>query len=404
MIIVGKWGRLLAGLTLVGLACREGTPQANVRPEPVKQHSDGEGLAPKSDSAVPLPTVPLPTVLAAAAAPGATAAIAPLTANSRTEDERNTIDVFEAAAPATVFVTNKRVIRDLFRRRSREVKEGTGSGFIWDEQGHVVTNFHVVQGRARIFTITLHDHRSFEAKLIGAEPRKDIAVLQIVNPPADLKKMPVRRGLRLRVGQKAIAIGNPFGFDQTLTTGVISALGRAMPGPKGVTIRDMVQTDAAINPGNSGGPLIDSRGRLIGMNTMIASPSGVASGVGFAVPVSAIARVVPQIIRTGKAEQIGLGIGIDLEQRMERQNGIRGFILRRVEPGGPADRAGLKGLQVTSRGWVLGDVLVGIGDQVINNYDDLYNALDQYRAGQQVMVHVLRGKKRRSVQVELVAL
>lgn len=379
MRFLGEISWVLGIVSLVSLACQDGALDPGVRPE----------VGPEQ------PARPARVSTAAVAAPGG---------NSKTEDERNTIEVFEAAAPATVFVTNNKVVVDHFRRRAREVSQGTGSGFIWDKLGHVVTNFHVIEGRERTFSVTLHDHRSFEAKLVGAEPRKDIAVLRILEPPSDLKPMRVERGLRLQVGQKALAIGNPFGFDQTLTTGVISALGRAMPGPKNVTIRDMVQTDAAINPGNSGGPLIDSQGRLIGMNTMIVSPSGVASGLGFAIPVSAVSRVVPQIIRTGKAEQIGLGIGIDLEQRRERQLGIRGFIIQRVEPKGPAARAGLRGIQVTRRGWRLGDVLVGIGDKVVGNYDDLYNALDKYRAGQKVMVHVLRGKQQISLEVELIAL
>lgn len=348
-----------------------------------------------------------PGLEAVAGPSGLTAAVPPLSPTAKTENERNTIDVFEAVAPATVFVANnKRVRVGPLRRDVRKIPLGTGSGFIWDRRGHVVTNDHVVKGRASVFSITLRDQRSFDAKLVGTEPRKDIAVLRIVNPPKDLTPMRVVRGLRLRVGQKTLAIGNPFGLDQTLTTGVVSALGRSMTTPQNITLRDMVQTDAAINPGNSGGPLIDSQGRLIGMNTMIASPSGVAAGVGFALPVSAIARIVPQIIRTGKAEQIGFGVSLDLEQRMERYYRIPGFIIRSVEPGGAAQRAGLQGVQVTRRGWVIGDILVGIGEKRIENYDDLYNALDQHRAGERVEVHVLRGQKRKPITaiVELVKL
>jgi S1-C subfamily serine protease len=205
--------------------------------------------------------------------------------------------------------------------------------------------------------------------------------------------LPSDKKLHLEVGQKAIAIGNPFGLDHTLTVGVISALGRSVEGVGGVTIRDMVQTDAAINPGNSGGPLLDSGGRLIGMNTAIYSKSGASAGVGFAVPVSSIQRVVPQIIKGGQAETVGLGIRIDPEQRLERRAGVRGVIVMAVEPAGPAEKAGLRGLENTPRGMVLGDVIVGIDQTKIDDYDDLYNALDSHRAGDIAKVKVRRGKE-----------
>jgi S1-C subfamily serine protease len=206
------------------------------------------------------------------------------------------------------------------------------------------------------------------------------------------------------VGEKVIAIGNPFGLDQTLTTGVVSALGREVDGIGGVTIREMIQTDAAINPGNSGGPLLDSSAQLIGMNTMIFSRSGASAGIGFAVPVTTILRVVPQIIRTGKAEQVGIGVEIDPLRRLERRLGIPGMVILRVSPNTPAARAGLRGITRTPAGLELGDVIIEIAGQRINDYDDLYNTLDSHRAGEKLKFVLLRGGKRTETTVELIVL
>ena len=320
----------------------------------------------------------------------------------RTEDEKNTIAVFRAAASSTVFVTQKKVVVDW--QGETEVPAGAGSGFVWDEAGHIVTNFHVVSG-ADALTVTLRDQRTFDAQIVGVEPRKDIAVLRIAAPKGLL--VPIRTAPpkeALEVGQKAVAIGNPFGLDHTLTTGVISALGRQMQGAGGVTIRDMIQTDAAINPGNSGGPLLDSSGRLIGMNTMIYSRTGSSAGIGFAVPISTIARVVPQIVRGGRAEQVGLGVQIDPSQRLERRFGIRGVVVLGVAPSGPAARAGLLPLRRTLEGLVLGDVIVGVDEQAVSDYDDLYNALDGRRPGDQVLLRLRRGEQDVAVQIALIAL
>jgi S1-C subfamily serine protease len=283
------------------------------------------------------------------------------------------------------------------------VPVGKGSGFIWDTQGHVVTNFHVVEG-ARRFSVTLHDHKTFDAELVGTVPRKDIAVLLMEDAPQNLQPIKVERGLELSVGQKTLAIGNPFGLDQTLTTGIISALGRSVPGAGGVTIRDMVQTDAAINPGNSGGPLLDSSGRLIGMNTMIFSGSGSSAGIGFAVPVAAIARVVPQIIRGGKPDRVGIGIGIDPSQSFERQYRIEGVLVLEVAEGGPAAKAGLKGAVRTRRGISFSDVIVGVDGAPIKNYDDFYNVLDRHEPGQKIKITVRRGDQLLDFNVELILL
>jgi S1-C subfamily serine protease len=223
-------------------------------------------------------------------------------------------------------------------------------------------------------------------------------------PPKLLVPIKTGRGGQLEVGQKTIAIGNPFGLDFTLTTGVVSALGRQVQGAGGVSIRDMIQTDAAINPGNSGGPLLDSTGQLIGMNTMIYSKSGSSAGIGFAVPISTIARVVPQIIRTGRAEQVGLGVVADQHRNIERRLGIRGVVVHQVAPGSPAARVGLHGLTRTRRGLALGDVIVGIDDKRVNDYDDLYTALDNKKPEDVVRLVVVRGEETINVEVKLSAM
>jgi S1-C subfamily serine protease len=340
------------------------------------------------------PSVPTPAPLAAPP-------VAAPSAGARTADEQNTIKVFKAAGPSAAFVTQKRAVFDYFAGRV-EVPAGSGSGFVWDNRGHIVTNYHVIRNAQRL-TVALQDHSSHDAVVVGAEPRKDIAVLKIEAPADKLK--PISKpppGQLLDVGQKAIAIGNPFGLDQTLTVGVISALGRSVDGVGGVTIRDMIQTDAAINPGNSGGPLLDSQAQLIGMNTAIYSKSGTNAGVGFAVPVNTIMRIVPQIIRTGKAEQVGLGIRVDNDQRLERQLGVEGVAIISVQEGTPAAAAGLKGMRLERDGIIPGDIIVGVDDDRVKNYDDLYNALDKRRPGAKVGVRVLRGKKVVTLEIELI--
>jgi S1-C subfamily serine protease len=320
-------------------------------------------------------------------------AVPPPSPGSRIEDENNTIAVFRDVAPSVVFVTQKRTVVNRWEGTTAEVAAGSGSGFIWDDRGNIVTNFHVIKG-AQSLTVTLHSQKTYDATVVGVEPRKDIAVLRIKAPPSELKAIRVAAASdTLEVGQKTVAIGNPFGLDHTLTTGVVSAVGRQVDGIGGVTIRDMIQTDAAINPGNSGGPLLDSSGRLIGMNTMIYSKSGGSSGIGFAVPASSVARVVPQLIRTGKVEQVGIGVSLDPERRLERRLRMNGVIILGVAPGGPAEKAGLRGLTESAAGLSLGDVIVGIDKDKVDNYDGLYNALDKRRAGDKVVVKVRRNEK-----------
>ena len=344
-----------------------------------------------------------PTAPAESKKVDSTPVVAPPSKEARIENERNSIEVFRAAAPATVFVTQLQLVRRGFSMRPTEVASGTGTGFVWDDSGHIVTNYHVVtgpRGRPRL-SVTLHNQKKYAARIVGVDKTKDIAVLKIDAPEQDLE--PIRQpgaDYRLEVGQKTIAIGNPFGLDHTLTVGVISALGREVRGIGGVTIREMIQTDAAINPGNSGGPLLDSRGQLIGMNTMIFSKTGSSAGIGFAVPVKTIQRVVPQILRDGKPTRVGIGLTL-LDDNVARRVGIRGVIIREVVA--PSARgAGLRGLRQGQYGVELGDVIVGVGEHEVANYDDLYNALDRHRPGDQVEIKIRRGDKVMTTSVELI--
>jgi S1-C subfamily serine protease len=317
-------------------------------------------------------------------------------------DEVNTIQVFETASPVVVNVSTMRVERYLFSYDTAEVPAGTGSGFVWDQAGHIVTNFHVIQGADKV-VVAFKDGKSAPASLVGVEPRKDIAVLKVDMPPGhDVTPMPVANTSGLRVGQKTIAIGSPFGLDQTLTKGVISALGRSIEGVGGVTIRDMIQTDASINPGNSGGPLLDSRGWLIGMNTMIYSRSGGSAGIGFAVPANTIQRIVAQLIKYGRVQQPGMGISA-FDESVTSRLGVVGVLLQRVVEGGPAAKAGLQGTYRNRHGQIIfGDLIVAVGDKPVKNYDDLYGALDQMEIGAEVEVTYVRDRKKAKTTVKLV--
>ncbi len=318
-------------------------------------------------------------------------------------DEQAQIDLYNATHESVVHVTSLRVrTNDRFRMPSQE--QGTGSGFIWDAEGHVVTNYHVIQD-AQAFRVTLHDNSVWDARLVGGDPDKDLAVLKIDASKDVMKAIPVGESQHLQVGQKVFAIGNPFGLDQTLTTGVISGLGREIQSVTKKTIFDVIQTDAAINPGNSGGPLLDTAGRLIGVNTAIYSPSGAYAGIGFAVPVDTVNQVVPEIIRKGKVERPGLGI-IIWEDRIMAQLRLqdviprRGVLIRELLPGGAADKAGLK---ITSNEG-LGDLIIGIDKTEIQNSNDLFRALEQLQVGSQVKVSILRNGSVQEIDLTLQAL
>ena len=316
-------------------------------------------------------------------------------------DERNTIEVFRRTSRSVVFIVNSQLQRDFFSLNAVEVPRGSGSGFVWDSKGHVVTNFHVIQGRDAMYKVTLADGQKYEAEFVGGEPNKDLAVLRIKAPAASL--YPLERGdsENLVVGQKVMAIGNPFGLDQTLTTGVISALGREIQSVRQTAITDVIQTDASINPGNSGGPLIDSSGKLIGLNTAIYSPSGASAGIGFAVPVSVIKRVVPQIIEYGHVRRAGFGVAL-VPDNYARSWGVEGVVIQEAVRNGAAARAGLRGVVVDRFGNVqLGDIIVGIDGKPIRNYNDMYQALEQRRAGDRVKVRTRRDDRERDVDIEL---
>lgn len=233
------------------------------------------------------------------------------------DTEAATIDLFEKAVPSVCFITTLNVRQDYWSRNVEEIPSGTGSGFIWDKEGHIITNFHVIQGGDRA-TVTLSDRKTYDAEIVGVAPDKDLAVLKIKASEAVLKPLPVGTSHDLKVGQYAFAIGNPFGLDQTLTTGVISALGREIKSVNGRAIRDVIQTDAAINPGNSGGPLLDSSGRLIGVNTQIYSPSGASAGIGFSIPVDEVNWVVPDLIKYGEVRRPVLGVSLLLRVLCQR--------------------------------------------------------------------------------------
>ncbi len=317
-------------------------------------------------------------------------------------DEQNTIAVFQEVAPSVVFITSKAIRQGFFFTDTYEVPAGSGSGFIWDDRGHIVTNFHVVEN-ASALTVTLSDHSSYEAEKIGEEASKDIAVLRIDAPSSKLRPVKAGSSASLQVGQKVVAIGNPFGLDQTLTTGVVSALGREIKASNGRTIQDVIQTDAAINPGNSGGPLLDSRGQLIGINTAIISPSGSSAGIGFAVPVNTVNRVVPELIRYGKVIRPGLGVQImNNNEYWTRRLRLEGVIIASVPKGSTAYKAGLRGLQTNRWGEsILGDVIISINDKKVRSFGELGDVLEQYKIGDVVTVRILRDGEEKSIRVQL---
>lgn len=315
-------------------------------------------------------------------------------------EERATVALFERASPSAAFITSIAVRQDAFSMNILQIPQGNGSGFVWDREGHVVTNFHVIQ-RADALQVTLSDGSTWEARLVGGAPEKDLAVLKIDAPADRLRPLPVGRSDDLRVGQKVFAIGNPFGFDQSLTTGVISALGREIESLTGVPIRDVIQTDAAINPGNSGGPLLDSAGRLIGVNTAIYSPSGAYAGIGFAIPAHAVQWVVPDLIRYGRIQRPTLGVELATDSQVRRL-GIEGALVLQVVPGSGAEKAGLEGIRRGLLGRVeLGDVIVSVDGQRVGSGADLVLALEERKAGEKVKVEVERDGRRREVEVTL---
>ncbi len=315
-------------------------------------------------------------------------------------DELATIQVFERSTKSVVFITNTALRRDIWSLNVMEVPQGSGSGFLWDLEGHIVTNYHVIYG-ANTISVVLSEGADYQAKVVGVDPDHDLAVLKIQAPRDKLVPVQLGSSRDLRVGQKVLAIGNPFGLDHTLTTGVVSALGRSIKSLSERTIDGVIQTDAAINPGNSGGPLLDSAGRLIGVNTQIVSPSGAFAGIGFAVPVDMVARLVPQLIKHGKIIKPGLGVSL-IQDEIAQRWGIKGAILARVERHGAAGKAGLRGVRETGGGRIeLGDIIIKLDGKPVDNVDDLTRILDGHKVGDDVRVEYLRNRKPESVTLTL---
>jgi S1-C subfamily serine protease len=317
-----------------------------------------------------------------------------------TDTEKATIDLFERSAPSVCFITTISKEEDYWSRNISEIPKGTGSGFIWDTDGHIITNFHVIEP-GNSYKVTLNDRSVWDAKLVGVEENKDLAVLKINAPKDKLRPIPVGKSSALRVGQSVYAIGNPFGLDQSLTTGVISALGREIKSIGGRPIRDVIQTDAAINPGNSGGPLLDSSGRLIGVNTMIYSPSGASAGIGFSIPSDEVNWVVSDLIKYGKVKRPVLGVEL-LPQQYAQNWGVEGAMLLAVEPSGGAAKAGLKALERGANGEIVfGDIITSVDSKPIKTNNDLILMLEKYNPGDKVQIEYVRNESKKVVTATL---
>jgi S1-C subfamily serine protease len=337
-----------------------------------------------------------PTGLRAAAEPRVAAVRSDLD-----PDERRTIELFRTASASVVYITTQAQRIDYWTRNVFQVPQGTGSGFLWDDLGHVVTNYHVLQN-ADTAKVTLGEEE-YDATLVGAAAEQDLAVLLIKAPRAKLVPIRIGTSADLQVGQKVFAIGNPFGLDHTLTTGIVSALGRTIQSVANTPIDDAIQTDAAINPGNSGGALLDSSGRLIGVNTAIYSPSGASAGIGFAVPVDTVNRIVPQLIAHGRVVRPRLGIRMDdpTSLAVTRRLGVEGVLILKVEPGSAAEEAGLRGTTQRSGAVIPGDVIQEIDAKAVRTVNDLLGRFGNYKPGDTVSLTVWREGKSRKVSVKL---
>jgi len=317
-------------------------------------------------------------------------------------EEKSIITLFKQASPSVVNITSIGIERDMFTLNQYQIPQGTGSGVIWDTSGNVITNFHVIQN-ADAAQVTLADQTTYRARVVGVAPDKDLAVLRIDAPTAKLQAIPLGTSKDLQVGQSVFAIGNPFGLDQTLTTGVISALNREIESVTRRPIQGVIQSDAAINPGNSGGPLLDSAGRLIGVNTAIYSPSGVSAGIGFAIPVDTVHRIVTELIRSGKVTRPGLGVQVADEQIAQRLS-VTGVLIVDVAPGSAAARAGIQPTRRDSNGRVrLGDIITAVDGKKIESPNDLFLALEKYKVGESVNFTLLRNDKTVQVKIALEA-
>ncbi len=317
-----------------------------------------------------------------------------------TSDEANNMEVFKNVSPSVVYVTNTQLRRQRFSRNVLEIPAGAGTGFVWDESGLIVTNFHVIYG-ANTINITLQSGKTYEAVIVGRAQEKDIALLRIDAPDEELKAIPLGDSANLAVGRKVLAIGNPFELDSSLSVGVVSALEREIRSLDNRTIKNVIQTDAAINPGNSGGPLLDSMGRLIGVNTSIISPSGANAGIGFAIPVNTVKMIVPQLLQHGRLYRPILGIET-VPDSFARRNRIKGVAVLTTKEGLPADKAGMVGIREDRRGNIhLGDIIIAINDEPVTNQDSLLFLLEQYKPGDKVAVTTLRDEEIHQYDVTL---
>jgi S1-C subfamily serine protease len=317
------------------------------------------------------------------------------------EDEQNNISVFKATSPSVVHITTLETQRRLFSADVMQVPKGTGTGFMWDERGNIVTNFHVIEGASGA-RVTLSDQSTWKAALVGAFPDRDLAVLRIDAPKEKIKPIMIGVSRDLVVGQKVYAIGNPFGLDQSLTTGIVSALNREIESVTQRAIRGVIQTDAAINPGNSGGPLLDSAGRLIGVNTAIYSPSGASAGIGFAIPVDEVNRIVPKLIRDGKFIRPALGIQAAPEELQQALNLPKGVAVIGIVPDSPAQKVGIKPFMRAADGnIILGDIIVGLDGKAIASLDELLEALEQRQPGDKVKLSIARGGEKLEQEITL---
>ncbi|MFN2492561.1 MAG: S1C family serine protease [Pyrinomonadaceae bacterium] len=329
--------------------------------------------------------------------------LAGLTEPANATDEQNNIEIYRALSPGVVNVHSTSYARDFFG--FVEPQEGSGSGSVIDQQGNILTNYHVIEGATKL-AVNFGGQRNYAAKLVGGDPDTDLAVIKLLETPKEpLTIIPLGDSDRLEVGQKVLAIGNPFGLDRTLTTGVISGLQRPIRARNGRPIEGAIQTDASINPGNSGGPLLDSHGRMIGINSQILSPSGASAGVGFAVPVNIAKRIVPQLVRSGEVRRPKLGISTRDVEVLKTQIELPvsdGVVIWQVAPGGAAANSGLRGLTQTENGDVeIGDIIVGIDNERIKNADDLYRILDKHQVGDIIQLQIMRNNRRASVAVRL---
>lgn len=315
-------------------------------------------------------------------------------------EETKRIALFEQLSPSVVFIKNSSFQWDIFSLDVYSIPSGAGSGFVWDKEGHIITNFHVVYGADQI-EVGFADRKSYEAKVVGISPDHDIAVLKIEAPADELKPIPVGSSQDLKIGQKTMVIGNPFGLDHSLSTGVVSALGRSINSISGRKINNMIQTDAAINPGNSGGPLLDSSGRLIGVTAAIVSPSGVYTGVGFAIPVDTVKRIVPQLIEFGHIKQIGIGVTL-VPDSIRDKIGIEGALIMDVLPSSTAEKAGLVGMKRNFLGSVfLGDLIVSIDGKKVTSNEDLAQAVEDKKAGDKINIEFIHEEQKKNATITL---